>query len=1317
MNQPAKSKLWRWLPRAAWSLLAGIAVVIILVESGVAERWMRRAVVAQIERMTGGSVELGQFRFHAWTLRAELDNLTVHGREPAGTPPFFRADSVLLAIRIVSFLSRRVALDEARFDRPAVHIRFEKDGHNNVPEPKAPRASQKPLQEQLFELSIRRLRWNDGALYWNDVRVPLAAESGDFHFALDFVAPAPGRESYRGNLSWQKVKMAARRYLPFDSDVAAKFTLGRDQFALESFSWKLPASELNVSAELPSFARNDWTFRYGARLDFEDIRIVTRKPHVPSGKAGFGGSGEYRDGKLTARGNLSAEDVALPYDWFHTKGITARGTYELKNERLVVPEFETQALGGKVSARVEMDVAALRFRAETTSQGMSLAAIIAALDHPGFPVIPLHWDAAVSADAVTTWTGEFQHLDSRGAVDWTPPAQTEGRIIPASAHIPFHFQRDAEGAEITNGWITTPTARIEMGGRLGMRDTALDMKVDAGDLLPWNDFINGLRGGGAGPRRIAGRAEWSGKVSGPLAVASFDGHLRARDAVFDQFVWDEIEGDLSYSHDHLRLQNTRARRGPSSAAINLSLTLTNWQFSDDSEWNLDVRLTREDTDGLQSLFGTSYPARGLLTGIFRGQGTRSAPVLSATFSLENLVARGTHFDVVSGELEWTGDRVHVSNGEIRKGRALARGNLTYRTVEQQIEFELSAAEVGIEDLEPLKNDRLPLAGRLQFAVRGSGPVRAPSADGKLRLTQLKVGDEVLGDFDAQLQSDGKQLSIEASSTMAAGRLNGRLQVILTGDYPMDGEITVENMDLDPFLQAALRLRELTGHSHVAGHFRFSGPLADPQRIVVGANISDINFDYEYVKLSNVGPLRLIYRSDEVRIVSAHLAGPDTDLNLSGFAHFGGDRQIAMALAGRANLRLLAGIWPQLEARGAAQVNASVEGALPRPRITGKLHVENAAASYGDFPSGLSNVTGDCVFDVNRMVFENVTAEVGGGKLTLGGSLSYGEGPLRFDLNTRAQKVRIRYPAGMSWLAGGRLRLQGTTNGALLSGRVFMERLLLLEGLDLAAVMSSARDAGLGGGTASSFLRNLQFDIEAVSSSDARVEWASARFESEAELRIRGTAEHPVLLGHVHLLSGEMDFRGNRYRLTRGDMNFSNPFRLDPMIDVEATTTIQQYEVSIQLSGPASRLTLGYRSDPPLPPSDIITLLALGHTGEESQLRTSSGGGGADLGAQALLSEAISSQLGGRVERLFGVSRFRVDPAFSGVGSDQNATARITIEQRLTRDLTVTYVTNVTSTQRQVIQIEYSVSRGLSVLGLRDENGTFGLDFKLTKRIK
>ena len=88
-------------------------------------------------------------------------------------------------------------------------------------------------------------------------------------------------------------------------------------------------------------------------------------------------------------------------------------------------------------------------------------------------------------------------------------------------------------------------------------------------------------------------------------------------------------------------------------------------------------------------------------------------------------------------------------------------------------------------------------------------------------------------------------------------------------------------------------------------------------------------------------------------------------------------------------------------------------------------------------------------------------------------------------------------------------------------------------------------------------------------------------------------------------------------------------------------------------------------------------------------------------------------------RLFGITRFRVDPGLAGVGSTgsggQNVAARVTVEQQVTRNLTVTYVSNVSSTQEQVIQVEYNVTRNISIVALRDQNGTFGVDIKIKKR--
>jgi len=80
----------------------------------------------------------------------------------------------------------------------------------------------------------------------------------------------------------------------------------------------------------------------------------------------------------------------------------------------------------------------------------------------------------------------------------------------------------------------------------------------------------------------------------------------------------------------------------------------------------------------------------------------------------------------------------------------------------------------------------------------------------------------------------------------------------------------------------------------------------------------------------------------------------------------------------------------------------------------------------------------------------------------------------------------------------------------------------------------------------------------------------------------------------------------------------------------------------------------------------------------------------------------------------GSPTFESDPGLTGVGAtgaSQNAAARVTVQQQVTRNLTVTYVSNVGSTQQQVIQVEYNVNRNVSIVALRDYNGTFGIDVK------
>src|SRR4029077_6703543 len=166
-------------------------------------------------------------------------------------------------------------------------------------------------------------------------------------------------------------------------------------------------------------------------------------------------------------------------------------------------------------------------------------------------------------------------------------------------------------------------------------------------------------------------------------------------------------------------------------------------------------------------------------------------------------------------------------------------------------------------------------------------------------------------------------------------------------------------------------------------------------------------------LENVGPVHFRSTRDDLQIESATLRGTDTNIQVEGSVQFSGHRAVNLKLNGALNLRLLGGYAAALDARGSARINASFEGTLDRPRITGKLHIENASARVVDFPTGLSGVTGDLVFDATRLYFDNVTAEAGGGALRLSGSVNYLELPLRYDITARTDRTRIRYPEGMS----------------------------------------------------------------------------------------------------------------------------------------------------------------------------------------------------------------------------------------------------------------------------------------------------------------
>ena len=1327
----------RFRKRLIWIILGTVAILALLLghalRKGLADPWLRRALLAQIEVRTGARAEMTGFRFQAWHLRVEIRGLTLHGRETSGAPPLFRASRVEAQVRIVSFFGRKIALNELVVDKPQLSVRIDSDGRSNIPTPRKAPASG-AWRDTLFRLQVGHLTLRDGSVNFNDRRTPLSLNGRNIDFALAYSAPAGADGSYAGTLNIRQMFLALGRYAPFRSDLSARFTLYRNAFELDDFSWRLPHSNLQARATLASFSRLDWQFHYRGSLSLSDVATIFRRTDVPGGLVEFSGKAHYSAAGITAgkrgsdnpspaqswtaSGYFHARDIVLPYDWFHAKDLTTWGDYEVASGRLTVPDLEIQALGGAATGNLALDFPDMAFRVETRMRGASLARIFAALDNPNFPVETLHWDAAVDVDAVNTWNANFRHFRTNGKMRWAPPGSPAKGMIPATARIDYDYTQDRRTFSISPSKITLPKARIRMDGALGAQNSDLDVKFHADDLLEWNDFINAIRGPHAAHEQIGGRADWSGRILGPLAGPAFRGHVDAASVSYGRLFWDQFAADMEYSPDGLHLAEATVRHGRAVASLTFQMDFDGaWSFRPENHWALDANIQDVPISDLQEAIQSGYPVQGQLTGKVHGDGTRASPVFDATLDARNLQVKSLYFDHMHAQLHAGNGEVRLADATLRRGTSDISGTLAYQLATGTMQFDVTGAGISLSSISMLESSTLPLAGQLDFHLRGHGPLQTSVAQGDFRIRNLRLGSEAEGDFRGRLVSDGQTARLTLTAVPTPDSLQGDVTIELTGDRRIVGSVSVRQFNLDPLITAGLHLHQLTGHGAADALFTISGNLRQPDSIEVQADIARISFNYELVQLANDQDIHLTYRRNEVSIEQARLRGPDTDFKISGSARFDGNRPLHFAVSGAVNLRLVKGLFPDLDGKGRADVNVGIGGNLSQPELTGRARVSGASISYADFPVGLTGLDGEFSFDKSRLVFDKITAQAGGGQLTLSGSLAYGEGPLRYQISAATSQVRIRYPAGISWLAGGTLELSGTKDAALLTGQVRVQRLLFAQGVDVASFFAAAAQSSPGPTSASPFLQNLAFDVEGRADPGARIEWTGAHVDMEGDVRLRGTWDRPVILGHIHLLGGEMPFRGNTFDLTRGDINFSNPFRLDPVLDVELASTINQYQVTVDFSGPASHLSMNYRSDPPLPDSEIVALLALGSPGEGNAL-LGQPGAAQNYGATALLSEAISSGIGGRIEHLFGINQFRIDPFLAGTATESNAAARVTIQKQVTRELTITYSTNAaTSNQYQMVEVDYAVKNNLSVEFLRDINGTYGFDIKWIKHFK
>ena len=99
-----------------------------------------------------------------------------------------------------------------------------------------------------------------------------------------------------------------------------------------------------------------------------------------------------------------------------------------------------------------------------------------------------------------------------------------------------------------------------------------------------------------------------------------------------------------------------------------------------------------------------------------------------------------------------------------------------------------------------------------------------------------------------------------------------------------------------------------------------------------------------------------------------------------------------------------------------------------------------------------------------------------------------------------------------------------------------------------------------------------------------------------------------------------------------------------------------------------------------------------------------------MGASLLLSQALVDPVTGRLQRVFGITQVKIDPTF--VNGTDLPLAQFTIQQQVTKQLTLTYSTPLeNSSNPLIVQAELWISPEWSATALRDQYGLFSVKLR------
>jgi translocation and assembly module TamB len=1321
-EQPPEPALRRhgWRRVLLWAGV-GVLVLIVLVVAGVVlilksnrvHEYILNVAEQKAAASLGTRLKVGNYALHFSGVSPTLDlyNVTVYGAPPYQTPPLLQADHIGVGVQVTSLLGRQWYFNSLAVDHPVVRVFVDRRGTDNLPKMKSAGGQS---HTSVFDLGVRHALLDRGEVYYNNRKSVLNADLHNLQFQSAFNT---ADRSYAGTMSYSNGRLQMGRFNPIPHDLQASFIASAAQFTLQRAVLSSGRSQFVLNATLSDYANPRLQANYTALLDTAQFARILKNPSLPAGDVHLAGAMQYQSlpnrpmlDTATLEGKLSSFVLHVRSGSIRGNLRDLRADYRLAKGNLYVTNLGGVLLGGQLTGNATMAniTGASHTRVQAALRQVSLAALSTVSNSPAVKDLKLAGTANANLNAA--WGKTLNNLAADIAANAQgsfQPAGAGGRV-PLSSQIQARYTAINKRLALAPSYVRTPETALSLNGILSTT-SALNVRFTSNNLHELQSFLPASSTQGL---NLYGQAAFIGTVRGSTAEPQARGLLTASNLRVNGGDWKSLRTNVSAGPSLASLQNGMLQAAPKGRIeFNLSAGLKQWKFTSSNPLQMTLNGSQLDLENLERTAGKRLPAFGTLSFNVSLHGSELSPAGQGTVKLTKAQVEGQPLQSATLQFQGNGTQVQGNLGLQLPRAGGAQANFTVNPRQQTYSTQLRAVGIQLAQLQEVKARNMPVSGVVNLTASGQGSFHDPQLTATVQVPQLTMRNQTINSLLVQANVANHVATVAMNSQVVGTSIRAHAQMDLTGAYYTTAAIDTSRVALQPLLAlyAPAQAADVSGETEL--HATLQGPLKNRSALNAHATIPVLQVNYKNtIRLGATSPIHIDFANGVLALQRATIRGTDTNLQMQATIPTASSAPASMLLLGNINLQIAELFSPDITSSGEVRLNINSYGARSNPNIQGQVQIVNASLASGSAPIGLQNGNGTLTLTRDRLDITHFQGTVGGGTVTASGGVIY-RPALRFDLAMAAKDMRLLYPQGIREGLDLNLTLTGTREAALLGGRVQVNELSFTPDFDLTNFLGQFTGTEAAPPPAG-FAQNLHLNVAAQSTTGVNLVSRELSLQAAANLQLRGTAADPVILGRVNINGGDLIFMGNRYILEGGTIQFANPMRTEPVLNVSADTTIQQYQIYLRFEGPVDRMHTNYSAVPSLPPADIIHLLAFGQTTEAAAANPTPG----TLGAESVVASQVTGQVTSRVAKVAGISQLSVDPVLGGAGSSGTANkgARVTIQQRVTGNLFVTFSTDVTTTQDQVIQLQYKVSPKLSFSGTRDQNGGFAFDTRIRK---